>query len=385
MQFAARSTDAPGQQTLPMTTEEPPTQVAQEGLASAQQAPQQPQHTITQLIRDFAKLEGCERYKGDSERIKLLQDYLWLRQLTPDLPFETFLASYTHVADFDMENLKHPVDAMKKLLPRTKKQADEAKVSQWSAKEVVDYTSLYVDMVREAENTGTPVPMTFNEFLGNTEMKKQFRDGAFKEPAAASQPKTRTSQPKEPAPVVRPTENGQRCVYTHHDGRQFRGIAETIHGEPGDEKRYVDFVADSGERFAGVGYQKFEFSEDPLPNPPATPEGQALPELARGKILIKKAQYPSVQQALMIKDQPMGNVAIGDVIYPFEVGFPEQGVVARINVVNGENGPYIDPHLVNPQDDQKALVELPPRDNIVGIYQFETEQGVFTVEVTANE
>ena len=43
------------------------------------------------LLRDFCKKPGCERYTSDSERIKLVGTYFWVRQLAPGLTFEVFL------------------------------------------------------------------------------------------------------------------------------------------------------------------------------------------------------------------------------------------------------------------------------------------------------
>lgn len=110
--------------------------------------------SILSLLKAFGKQPGCERYTADGERVKLLSTYLWLRQLTDGLTFERFLERFAPLADFDESNRKHPDDAIAFHCPRRKATADELKKPQWTAAEVVDFSALYVDMIREATVAG---------------------------------------------------------------------------------------------------------------------------------------------------------------------------------------------------------------------------------------
>lgn len=340
--------------------------------------------TVQAMLRAFAKQPGCERFKADSEKVKLLEDYIWCRQLTPDLSFELFLQLYAPLADFDDTNCKHPADAIKQHLPRAKKQAEEKGTHQWSAKEIVDYVALYVDVIREAEQQQIPLQMTFLQFVQNQQLLEGFHAGAFKEPV---QPKGAAARKGTTAPrtveKVRPSAAGQRAIYTAPSGRQFRGVLTSYWQDPQTLHVFADFRADSGEEFSGSGINSFEVADDPLPNPPQTNDGTPLPELGRGKLTIPKAQYPSVLQALSLT-VPMGTVQLGDNIYSWNFQFTT-GHVAVLDVVNGETGPYVDACLCLTSRTNVVAEINPPRKNVAGIYTFETPEGSFLLEVVGNQ
>ncbi len=393
----AAQAQAPTQQVQPPTQQvQTPTQQVQQPPPQAQ-VPTQPAQvptqqatpvddsapTIQQLLREFAKLPECDRYSGDAEKVKLLTEYLWLRQLTPGLSFETFLTLYAAVANFDETNLKHPADSIRYHLPRTQKAATERGIHHWAAKEVVDYVALYVDVIREAEKANSPIPLTLNQFLTSAPMIQQFLAGAFKEVAP---PKSQT--PKQPRAaksetVERPSAVGQRVIYTTTSNRQYRGVLTAYWVDPGTSNAFADFRTDAGEDFKGIGIDRFTLCTDPKPNAPQTVAGSPLPEISTGKLLIPKAQYPSVVQVLGLP-VACGTVAIGDVIYPFHYQYPT-GHVAVVNVVNGANGPYVDACLCF-QTPENIVAEInQPRKNIDGLYTFETPDGTFNLEITGNQ
>ncbi len=359
----------------------PPQQVA---AVQADEAP-----TILALLRSFAKQPGCERYDADAEKVKLLELYLFIRQLTPSLSFELFLTLFAPFADADETNLKHPADSIRRHLPRTKKQAEEQGTTQWTSKSVVDYVSLYVDVIRCAEAASSPVPMDFNTFLTNQVMLEQFHAGAFKEVAS---PKTKvkaakaTAEPKQRTPKlgaaarVTPTAAGQRVIYTSGSGRQFRGELTAYWQDPGSMNTFADFRADSGEEFKGSGIGAFEICNDPQPNAPQTLEGDPLPELGAGKIIIPKLNGASVQQALAM-NVPVGTVAVGDVLYTYSYQFPGD-ITATIDIANGATGPYVDGYLWQGAAATNVIAEInPPRKNAAGTYIFETPVGTYRIEV----
>lgn len=333
---------------------------------------------VQTLLTHFAAQQGCESYRGDSEKIRLLETYLWLRQLVPSLPFEEFLGRFAPLADYDETNRKHPADALKHHCPRSKKAAEEAGTAQWTAAECVDFIALYVDMVREAEATNTPVPMTFDAFLAT--LKDEYKAGAFAAPAEPAAPKKASRKKAAGPPVVRPDGPNQRVIYTlQGSGRQVRGVTTNIQVE--GDRTYVTFKADDGELIEGVNVQHCERvsdAEHPRPTPPTMDDGTIKPELARVKLKVPSAQQSLIEKALPMT-QPMGNAEVGSIIYPFSAAFPN-GVMAAIDVVNGQHGPYVDARLIA-VDNEQVLVELPPRKQIAGEYAFVTEQGVFIVEV----
>ena len=374
----------PVQQTLPIMAPTQPT-------APPQLAPVAviPGATVVTLLKGFAKQPGCEAYAGDSHKIKLITAFLWLRQLTPSLLFEKFLELFAPLANYDEENRKHPEDALAHHCPRSAKIATQRNVPQWSAKECVEFASLYIDMVREAEATGSPVPMTFDVFLGA--LSAQFRNGDFNvpEPAAPTPPAGATKKKSAAAApthvAIRPSSAGQRVIYTipETNGRQVRGVAEAVYQE--GPNTFVTVKSDEGELFEGVGLDHCHVVTDPLPPSPPVVHATGQPTITGGEktLLIPKSQYGSVKAALAM-NVAMGNVALGDAIYPYAVTF-ENGYDAVIEVVNGESGPFVDARLLDPKHDDRIVYDLPPRKNIDGTYQFVDGDKTYTVEVRGRE
>lgn len=352
-------------------------------------SPDKDRPLIGELLRDFAKNPGCERYSGDAEKIKLLGIYLWLRQLTPTLFFETFLELFAPLADFDGENLKQPDDAIKALLPRSAKAAEAAGTEQWTAKQVVEFVSLYVDIVREAELQSKPVPMTLNAFLQNKQMHKQYRDGLFDDILVVkAAPKSGKRSNKSQATVIAPSAPSQRCLYNGPGNRQYRGHVTNIWTDNQSGNQYANFKADSGEEFNGVGLGQLSVITDSPPNPPATPAGEPIPQTAVETMRLKKVDYNQAQTALALQ-APMGNIELGQLILGFTHKFFD-GKIASIHVINAEPRPYVDaflssdssPELIN----ETVIAEIPPRNNIEGTYAFVTEEnGVYTLTVTGRE
>lgn len=410
VQTYPQPTQPPIQQSLPFqpppTPTAPPVQVQPQTLQAAEHADVPPE--ILALLHDFGKRPGCERYGGDGERIKLLIDYLWLRNLTPTLPFETFLDLYVPLADFDEQNLKHPADAIAALLPRAKKVAEAKGARQWSAREVVDYIAVYVDIIREAERTGVPVPMSLVDFLRNKHLTDQFLAGAFKsatqrapkQPAEAPEPagsEPPTAPANKPATKVRtvtshlPTQDGQRAIMSDVSGRQYRGTCVRVWYEGEGEQRhgYVNFRADSGEEFPGVSIMKFTLCNDPPPKPPVQDStGVAKPELGRQTLSIPKAEFHNAMVALGLS-VPVGTVELGKIIMRWQLQFTDD-LLAVIMLVNGQVGntqsrPYVDACLASVKQDGEVVAELHPRDNLEGTYPFEVGEGIYTLEVRGNK
>jgi hypothetical protein len=343
--------------------------------------PENSRPTVAAMLKAFSKLPGCEDYKNDGPRVDLLVNYLWIRLLTPNLSFEKFLELFSAVADFDEKNLKHPEAAIKSFCPRTGKAAEESG-HKWSAAEVVRYVSLYVDMIREAEDQKQPVPLTFAQFL--PALKDQFLAGAFDvaEPAEEKAKKPRKAADTSVVAIA-PTVAGQRIVYTMptDGGRQIRGKVDAI--TVVDARSYVTFTADSGEVFKDINIQHCNVVEDtPLPGYRDT-AGAPKGELERKRLFIPKGDAPRITEALNLK-QAVGNVAIGDGMFTYTQPF-SHNFEATIAVINGESGPFVNAELSNAVDQAFVPVAIPPRSNIEGEYVFPLANGLLVLEVSLRE
>ncbi len=329
--------------------------------------------TVLEMLKEFCKQPGCEVYAGDGKRADLLNEYLWVRQLAPGLTLETFLERFAPLADHNDENRKHPDEASRFHCPRAKSQADKLGVRQWAAKEVVNYQALYVDMIREAEAQATPVPMTYDVFLGA--MREPFLAGEFNVAPPPPAPKAKKAGKAKAEPgqsqnsITTPTGPGQRVLYNDPSGQQFRGMTTEVNSEKG----YVSFTEDSGQEFDGVAIGSCAIILDP-------PEPALPPELvAETKTLwLPTAQIPAIEQSLALT-QPMGNTDVGVTIYPFTVNF-DGGLAADLHIVNGETGPYVNPELADPAKNV-VLADLPPRRRMVGEYRFLCADRYYVVHV----
>lgn len=339
------------------------------------------------LLREFERQPGCEAYTSDSKRIRLLMEYVWIRNLAPGLTFETFLQRFASVADHSPENRKHPDEALRFHCPRSKAAAEELKRQQWSAKQVVDMMVLYVDVCREAERTNVE-PISLDEFLAVC--APLFLSGEIPPPerGATRGPANRKAAGAAPAGVptaadpdtglvpnqnpLRPTAAGQRVIYERptENRWQIKGVVLAIKTE--GARQYVDFQADGGDLYEGCNILHFTVCAE---QPPPAPQARE-----KAKLWIAKSQYPAVMSALNLQ-VPLGNVAIGDTINQWTQDFP-CGLLAEVTLVNGENGAYVDAILVDPSNQASPVIsDVPPRRTLLGDYYFQSPQGVLHLEV----
>lgn len=328
---------------------------------------------IPQLLKEFSKKQGCEEYRKKAKQLDLLSLYLFLRQLTTHLSFELFLDLFANFADSNKENLKIPADAINRLLPRTKKAAEETGLRHWSADKAVDYVSLYVDMVREAEASGTPVPMEFNAFLSNEKLIEMFDAGAFDQ-AAAEKPKEKKKSKQKEIVRVRPSKVGDRVLHTQDNGRQFRGVVLTIWGDVPNQ--YLNVRADSGEELTGISVNTCEVITDPLPHIPDSATGEQLPLLGEGVLRLSSRDLQLVHEAVSLP-VAMGTVPLNEEIYRYVV--PVAGYNVLVLVKNADTGPYVTAVAEDQQGGLHGWVQ--PRKNIQGMYQLFLSDGYLSVEV----
>lgn len=390
--------------------------------ATMQASPAAPA-TIPQLLKQFAKQPGCDRYKGDAEQVNMLSDYLWLRQLVPSLPFETFLACYQPVADFSEENCKHPEHAIRTYLPRSKAVATKVGRAQWSSEQAVGCLSLYVDMIRSAERQNIPVPVDLKTFLEG--VGPRYLNGEFDPPEAAKGKKKKAAEPAangQAPPATPPAETaaaapaaapatapppatpgatldnafnsmsppaaappaaalqpGSPIVYTAPGGRQIPAVLEEIVHDANMGRDYATFSDLHGERYSEVNLKDIR---------PATEADRPLPQPAQGpeicshRLLIVAVDNENAARALAMT-VPYGTVELGKPIQTFQTPLTPSPYLATIDVVNGETGPYVDAYVHDVHGNVKA--EVPTRQNLLGEYAFTLPEGIARVTLWARQ
>jgi hypothetical protein len=377
--------------------------------------------TIPELLKAFSK--QCEAYKGDAKKVELACLYLFVRQLTPSLPFETFLECFSALADADEDNLKLPETAVARLLPRTKAKAEQYNSRQWSAKEIVGYLALYIDMIREAEHANMAVPMTLNAWLADPNLQKMYLDGAFDavpKAAEAEDPDTETAVseanadiPEEavaatvataevPAKKSRgkktkttksstekqPTAAGQRVLYTHVGGQQFRGVTTAVEVDATTSRTYVDLLDDSGQLHAGVAATSVIVINDPLPQP-AQNVTSAASEIVEAFIVdMEEEDLALCAKYLEMETQDMSLPPDRD-LWRWEDTVSQEGVEYSLNIIlkngDGDASPYVDAYAAMADTPEghppHVIYEIQPRNvSILGVYLFVLPAG--TIKVT---
>lgn len=325
---------------------------------------------IPQLLTEFSSRPHCQGSVTDKKKIELMVHYLWLRQLCPELPFETFLDKYEKVADYDADNLKHPADSIKKWLP-AKSAATPPDVATYSKADVVELLTVYVDMIRAAEAVGKPIPMTLNAFLSSPKILEAFRAGAF----ASEEPAAKKAKGKQVMLAPVPTTPGERCILTEESQRQHRGTFVAADSAT----NLAHFQADSGELFTNVMLSALRKSNDPVRRSPIDSNGAALPTIAEEKLYIPKVDYERILQ-LQATRMMVGVVPENMPVYTYKKEFGPY--VAIIEVVN--SAPlYIDSRLVQASNENEVVYEVQPRDNLLGVYEYVTDSGVYTLRVVS--
>ena len=381
--------------------------------------------SIPALLKSFGKQN--ETHKGDSKQVELVCLYLLLRQLTPALPFETFLQMYAPLADADEMNLKMPDTAVDHYLPRAKSKAEKNSVRQWSAKEVVGYLALYVDMIREAEATNTPIPMPLNQWLCSPAIQTMFLNGEFdtKTEAVTTDAATTTREiltedaaedatpvPDTATPVApvkkqraakkasatpksdsteRPTTAGQRVLYSHPSGRQIRGITVSVVDGAADTSgnimTYVTFHDDAGQLYEEVACKNVKVISDPLPQPPQNVTAEQLIVIETLTVDMTPDDMVLVDMYLKL-DKKRGNVAADAIVWEWQDTVSSGGVEYNLYVLlhNGdETSPaYVDAYATtadSPVDSPLVVCELQPRNGaILGTYMFTLPHGTVRVQ-----
>lgn len=172
--------------------------------------------TVKEQLEQFAAVAaGGERYTGDAKKIDLLLTYFWLRELMPTkLGFAEFLAQYARVADYDDTNLKHPADAAARWCPRQADKAKQYNLPQWTARQLLQFLSGWVDALEECRLAGqSEPPITFAQFLER--VGPQFLSGALTPaPVQPAEKEKRTRKKKDEAAPTPALPGQQQLPFT---------------------------------------------------------------------------------------------------------------------------------------------------------------------------
>jgi hypothetical protein len=361
---------------------------------------------IPDLLKQFSEQPTGRRYVHDTDKIDLLVQYLWLRQLTPSLPFETFLQCFAAVADHDEENLKHPDAAIRAYCPRSQAMATKLNREQWTAKQVAAVLCLYVDVIRHAESQNQPVTMDLKTFLA--QIGPRFLAGEFDAPKPTTAPQPAANTPlatpapaaakrrrkaadtpatpgptpllDDPATEEAPRLNisvNQTAIYRTPGGQEICGTVRKIDQDQSTGRYYVDFQTVEGEMYHGVAGNQVRPAapaDAPLPTPPT---GHTV---AEARLYIPSVDYANAEKYLAL-GQPVGTAAIGAVLLSFAAPFTGTPLTATIAVINGETGVYVDAYLHT--IDGTVVADVPPRRNLLGDYTFQSPQGLYAVRVSS--
>lgn len=354
--------------------------------------------SVLALLRTFPKRPGLTTYTKDTQKIKLLGQYLSLRRFAPTLTFERFLDVFAETVEEDS-----PDKIIAISLPRrAKKKGDPEDFQQWAAKDTVKLVAAYLDIARLYAATGQEFSLPLASFLQDKGVIAAFFRGDFEEKQAQSetvakalpvapQPEppeiVKQTAPTGPAAVTlevvsgkNATTPGDRCTYLLATGRQMRGVLSRVLPEAPDNIARGVFKDDTGEKITGVPLASLYVCHDPLPLPPCDSEGAPLAEILTTTMTIGAAEYSRIEASLSL-DMPVGNVSMGKNCWEYSHMYKD-GAVAYVRVVNSETGPYVDAVLVDPS---QRVFAVEPRKSIEGDYTFSTPDGYYKLIVAGKQ
>ena len=341
--------------------------------------------SVSDLLKAFKTRTQCARFGAPTAEIELLTNYIWVRQFERSLTVESFLDTEAEMFEAAVGTGVHPMDILKRHCPRVAKAAEAAEKEQWTAVECAGVLALYVDMLREAEAqvVGSSSALVFADFLAAE--ADAFKAGEYEE-TVEIEGEPASVAPDAPEPGTFPRLStppqiaaGTRVIYTiANTSRQLRGHvsrANTI-----DDRTYLDFESDDGELYAGCSVQQFELCEDPAP---------AVSTKARqaATITVPASIYATVEAALDSEAQGCDTIHRSSTIF-------DDGYVADVDVSEGARGAYVSaalyasvPEGETAFEDVRPIVELPPREVLLGTYIFEAPECeyVLTVVVASEE
>lgn len=337
---------------------------------------------VPELLDEFSKRPGCDRYRTDSNKIELLTLYLSVRQFAPDLEFDTFLSRLEPVAGYDEENGLLPADALSLFCPRSKSRAEQLQRTQWSAVQVVDLLAYYVDGLR----AGQFANVSARQYLEKG--SDLYLAGAFGRIAAGpstggkpvgdkppAKPKTggKAAAPVTPAGV--PAVVGQAAILTLPTGRQFQCVVQNRYAAEVHGQEEVNVLTRDGELVFGLPLAAVEYDPAAVADETVRYSVTECPmpvEQAVGWQRLLMAKYPSQHPEsgdVFNAATPAAGLSTADDDYICQLS---EQLLVRLSLRDSSTGPYVLAELKDLSGGPEAVLQvLPPREmSVYGEYKF---------------
>ena len=137
------------------------------------------------------------------------------------------------------------------------------------------------------------------------------------------------------------------------------------------------FQADSGELFLDVMRSQLTPSTDQPARPHVQPDGTPLPIVQSRRLNVPKHEAERIIQVERAGLE-LGVVPMGEAAYTYRCDFGDY--TALFEVINARPV-YVDANLVMTADYSVILESLPPRQNLIGMYEFSYADQVYRVNV----
>lgn len=321
---------------------------------------------IAKLLTRFVEYAGCSDFAKSKRQLELLTTFLWVRNFAPELTFEAFLTRFVLVADFNKTNLKHPEDAIKKLLPLKAEEGGDPSTT-FSVQDQIELSAAYIQLYSECQTSGQPLKLSFARFIHSPIAKQQLRAGdmamTLTVPAATKKKKSESI----------PQHVGERCLLTEESQVQHRGTL--LSADP--QNNAAVFQADSGETVTDVLLTSLKRSMDPPPRPLMDDDDQPLPVRAKKTKYVQKTEYLLIEQQRS-DGMLLGVVPVNTPAYSYTEDFGDYTAV--VDVINA-SPLYVDAKLVQTADRRITVCDLHPRDRLLGVYEFEANGAVFVLNL----
>lgn len=321
---------------------------------------------IAKLMTRFVEYAGCSDFAKPKRQLELLTTFLWVRNFAPELTFEAFLTRFALVADYNKTNLKHPDDAIKKLLP-LKTEEGSSGFAAFSLQDQIELSAAYIQLYSEYQASGQPLKLSFARFIYMPAVKQQLRAGDFALTLTVA-----TATKKKKSESI-PQHVGERCLLTEESQVQHRGTL--LAADP--QHNSAVFQADSGETVTDVLLTSLKRSMDPPPRPIMDEDDQALPVRAKKTKYVEKAEYLQIEQQ-RLAGLLLGVVPAGSPAYTYSEDFGDY--TAIVDVINS-SPLYVDARLVQTADKRITVCDIHPRDRLLGRYEFEANGAVFVLNL----
>jgi len=315
----------------------------------------------------------CAEYGKSRGQLELAAEFMWARLLVPGMTLDAFLARYAEIA-----GMESPKDVIKRVLPPMKKDK-EGGLLETSRQEFV---VAYLNLIDECDAAGVAVPLTFEQFVTLPDVQQSQADGLF-----TLAPGIKAKRKKVTVVAVVSTLEGTRCVLTEESGPLHRGVVVAATEEPiipslPDQPPILEpvvFQADSGELFLDVMRAQLTPNADPPPRPHLQPDGTPKPIVQSRRLNIPRHEAERIIQVERAK-LALVVVPMGEPAYMYRCDFGDYA--ALFQVINAQPV-YVDANLVMTADNNVILDSLPPRSNLLGMYEFSYADQIYRVNVSS--